>query len=118
MEVEPKVLISAPPLVPQNNLGSAGSATLLNNTRTCRAGYFEASPVHHLPEAGFPGDYLIKLLYPGLDMLKRHQCIIDLKRGILVIGSSGTETKFLSEAELPPCARLEFILKQRNNKIK
>lgn len=42
----------------------------------------------------------------GLDMLKRHQCIIDLKRGVLVIGSSGTETRFLSEAELPPCARL------------
>lgn len=42
----------------------------------------------------------------GLDMLKRHQCCIDLKRGVLVIGSTGTETKFLSESELPECARL------------
>ncbi|XP_015911599.1 protein DDI1 homolog 2 [Parasteatoda tepidariorum] len=37
----------------------------------------------------------------GLDMLKRHQCCIDLKRNILVIGTTGTETRFLSESELP-----------------
>ncbi|GFS60288.1 protein DDI1 2 [Trichonephila clavipes] len=36
----------------------------------------------------------------GLDMLKRHQCCIDLKRNALVIGSSGTITPFLSESEL------------------
>merc|ERR1719273_2209363 len=42
----------------------------------------------------------------GLDMLKRHQCSIDLKRGVLVIGTTGTETPFLPESELPPCARL------------
>jgi len=42
----------------------------------------------------------------GLDMLKRHQCSIDLKRGVLVIGTTGTETLFLSESDLPPCARL------------
>jgi len=42
----------------------------------------------------------------GLDMLKRHQCAIDLKRGVLVIGTTGTETPFLPESELPPCARL------------
>ncbi|GFR05126.1 protein DDI1 homolog 2 [Trichonephila clavata] len=36
----------------------------------------------------------------GLDMLKRHQCCIDLKRNVLVIGSSGTITPFLSESEL------------------
>ena len=42
----------------------------------------------------------------GLDMLKRHQCVLDLRKGVLVIGATGTETKFLSESELPECARL------------
>ena len=42
----------------------------------------------------------------GLDMLKKHQCTIDLKKNVLVIGTTGTETPFLPEAELPPCARL------------
>jgi len=42
----------------------------------------------------------------GLDMLKRHQCSIDLKNNVLVFGSSGTTTKFLAEADLPECARL------------
>merc|ERR1712223_1330691 len=42
----------------------------------------------------------------GLDMLKRHQCSIDLKRNVLIIGSTGTRTRFLSEKDLPECARL------------
>ena len=42
----------------------------------------------------------------GLDMLKRHQCSIDLKNNILLIGTTGTRTPFLTEAELPDCARL------------
>lgn len=42
----------------------------------------------------------------GLDMLKRHQCCIDLKRNVLRIGTTGTETRFLPESELPDCARL------------
>lgn len=42
----------------------------------------------------------------GLDMLKRHQCCIDLKSNELVIGSAGVKTRFLPEAELPECARL------------
>lgn len=42
----------------------------------------------------------------GLDMLKRHQCRIDLKRNCLLIGTTDTETRFLSESELPECARL------------
>jgi len=42
----------------------------------------------------------------GLDMLKKHQCTIDLKRNVLVIGTTGTETPFLSESDLPACARL------------
>ncbi|XP_050683127.1 protein DDI1 homolog 2 isoform X2 [Leptidea sinapis] len=42
----------------------------------------------------------------GLDMLKRHQCNIDLKRNVLLIGTTGTETPFLPESELPECARL------------
>jgi DNA damage-inducible protein 1 len=42
----------------------------------------------------------------GLDMLKRHQCSIDLKNNFLMIGTTGTQTPFLIEAELPDCARL------------
>ncbi|CAD7087889.1 unnamed protein product [Hermetia illucens] len=42
----------------------------------------------------------------GLDMLKRHQCNIDLQRNVLKIGTTGTETHFLPESELPDCARL------------
>merc|ERR1712156_583435 len=42
----------------------------------------------------------------GLDMLKRHQCSIDLKENVLVIGSTGTRTRFLPEKDLPECARL------------
>ncbi|XP_056607210.1 protein DDI1 homolog 2 isoform X4 [Triplophysa dalaica] len=44
----------------------------------------------------------------GLDMLKRHQCSIDLKKNVLLIGTTGTETCFLPEAELPDCARLAY----------
>lgn len=33
----------------------------------------------------------------GLDMLKRHQCCIDLKRNVLFIGTTGMETPFLTE---------------------
>jgi DNA damage-inducible protein 1 len=42
----------------------------------------------------------------GLDMLKRHQCSIDLKNSTLLIGTTGTTTNFLTESELPDCARL------------
>ncbi|XP_021483932.1 protein DDI1 homolog 1 [Meriones unguiculatus] len=42
----------------------------------------------------------------GLDMLRRHQCSIDLKKNVLVIGTTGTQTPFLPEGELPLCARL------------
>ncbi|XP_036116075.1 protein DDI1 homolog 1 [Molossus molossus] len=42
----------------------------------------------------------------GLDMLKRHQCSIDLKKNVLVIGTTGTQTPFLPEGDLPPCAKL------------
>lgn len=41
----------------------------------------------------------------GLDMLKRHQCVIDLKENILRIGTTGTETQFLSESEIPAHAK-------------
>ncbi|XP_044538400.1 protein DDI1 homolog 2-like [Gracilinanus agilis] len=44
----------------------------------------------------------------GLDMLKRHQCNIDLKKNVLVIGTTGTHTAFLPERELPECARLAY----------
>ncbi|KAF2353119.1 Ubiquitin domain [Trinorchestia longiramus] len=42
----------------------------------------------------------------GLDMLKRHQMVIDLAKNVLQIGTTNTVTRFLSEAELPECARL------------
>ncbi|XP_008828237.1 protein DDI1 homolog 1 [Nannospalax galili] len=42
----------------------------------------------------------------GLDMLRRHQCSIDLKKNVLVIGTTGTQTHFLPEGELPLCGRL------------
>lgn len=34
------------------------------------------------------------------------QCCIDLKKNVLLIGTTGTETPFLDEADLPSCARL------------
>lgn len=42
-------------------------------------------------------------------MLKRHQCCIDLKANVLRIGTTGTETAFLSESDLPECARLSTV---------
>ncbi|XP_017877297.1 protein DDI1 homolog 2 isoform X2 [Ceratina calcarata] len=42
----------------------------------------------------------------GLDMLKRHQCCIDLKKSVLTIGTTGAETPFLAEGELPEWLRL------------
>ncbi|XP_039280837.1 protein DDI1 homolog 2 isoform X2 [Nilaparvata lugens] len=45
----------------------------------------------------------------GLDMLKRHQCSIDLERNVLRIGTTGTTTQFLGEQDLPECARLSTI---------
>lgn len=42
----------------------------------------------------------------GLDMLKRHQCTIDLQKNVLRIGTTGTETSFLPENELPTHSRL------------
>lgn len=44
--------------------------------------------------------------FKGLDMLRRHQCCIDLKNNVLVIGTTGTKTNFLTENQLPDCARL------------
>ncbi|XP_068753466.1 protein DDI1 homolog 2-like [Montipora capricornis] len=44
----------------------------------------------------------------GLDMLKRHQCCIDLKNNVLHIGTTGTETPFLAESDLPVTDRLTF----------
>lgn len=41
-----------------------------------------------------------------LDIVFFFQCNIDLKRNVLRIGTTGTETPFLPESELPECARL------------
>ena len=37
----------------------------------------------------------------GLDMLKRHQCCIDLRANCLKVGTTNSSTAFLAEAELP-----------------
>ena len=42
----------------------------------------------------------------GLDLLKRHQCQIDLLNNKLIIGTTKSSTPFLSESELPKHARL------------
>ena len=42
----------------------------------------------------------------GLDMLRRHQCCIDLKDNRLKFGALGIETPFLTESELPDYAKL------------
>jgi len=36
----------------------------------------------------------------GLDMLKRHQCCLDLRRGCLTLGSSGEAVPFLNESQM------------------
>ena len=41
----------------------------------------------------------------GLDMLKRHLCVIDLREGVLALGSAGAKVPFLSEKDLPSSAR-------------
>lgn len=43
----------------------------------------------------------------GLDLLKRYQCNIDLRNDILHIGTTNQTVPFLSEAELPPHAKLK-----------
>lgn len=43
----------------------------------------------------------------GLDMLKRHQCKIDLQQELLIIGTTGTTTPFLSESEIPDFNKLK-----------
>ncbi|KAI6648481.1 Protein DDI1-like protein 2-like [Oopsacas minuta] len=42
----------------------------------------------------------------GLDMLKRHQCIVDLEKGRLVVTSAQIDTPFLSESEIPEAERM------------
>lgn len=53
----------------------------------------------------------------GLDMLKRHQCTIDLNENCLHIGTTGTKTRFLPEAELPDCARLTASSPEEEEKL-
>ncbi|CAM9594194.1 unnamed protein product [Phaeothamnion confervicola] len=41
----------------------------------------------------------------GLDMLRRHHCVMDLKQSTLAFGSTGVSVSFLGEADLPANAR-------------
>ena len=45
------------------------------------------------------------------------QCCIDLKEGVLRIGTTGTQTPFLPEGELPPCARLAFEQSEEDGQV-
>jgi DNA damage-inducible protein 1 len=61
----------------------------------------------------------------GLDMLKRHQCSIDLKKNVLHIGTTGEEIPFLGESEIPKQSEeeeqdmnIEAELLSNNNKKK
>lgn len=49
---------------------------------------------------------IVKVLHYFLIIFFFIQCCIDLKRNILHIGTTGTETPFLAETDLPDCARL------------
>ena len=48
----------------------------------------------------------------GLDMLKRHQCCIDLEKNELRIGSAEVALPFLGEADLPASARPQHFEEQ------
>lgn len=52
-----------------------------------------------LPCSFYVVDTSVGILF-GLDMLKRHRCVIDLTRDVLIIGGQ-FEAKFLSESEIP-----------------
>ncbi|KAL5252587.1 hypothetical protein ACHWQZ_G015388 [Mnemiopsis leidyi] len=69
--------------------------------------------VHLLPlkigEDHFPCTFSVLEHQPmdmllGLDMLKRHQCVIDLKDNCLRIGTTGTTAPFLAEKDIPKSA--------------
>lgn len=53
----------------------------------------------------------------GLDMLKRHQCVIDLQKNELIIGTTGTRTPFLPENQLPPHARINAQSQEHGDDI-
>ncbi len=45
----------------------------------------------------------------GLDMLRRHQCVLDLRENVLHIGTTNTVVPFLGEGDLPRSARLNSV---------
>ena len=51
----------------------------------------------------------------GLDMLKRHQCCIDLKKNVLQIGTTGAETPFLAEGDFKhSCGCILYLYRLHN----
>ncbi|XP_003745507.1 protein DDI1 homolog 2 [Galendromus occidentalis] len=50
----------------------------------------------------------------GLDLLRRFECVLDLKQNELIIGTTGTRTQFLPESELPAHARLDAVMDEES----
>lgn len=48
----------------------------------------------------------------GLDMLRKHQCIIDLKENVLRVGGGEVSVPFLQEKDIPSQIHLEESVKQ------
>ncbi|OWK08614.1 hypothetical protein Celaphus_00011183 [Cervus elaphus hippelaphus] len=51
---------------------------------------------------------IMRLVDYWTGMLKWHQCSIDLKKNVLMRSTTGSQTIFLPEGELPECTQLAY----------